>query len=72
MDINPNVIMLQNYLKNNGVIIHNDAPGEHGAETSIKLIEYMEKLKREARSSQARLVYYQSLSELDYIPNNQV
>ena len=67
MDINPNVIMMQNYLKNNGVTIQNDALGEYGAETSIKLIEYMEKLKRDARSSQARLVYYQSLSELDYL-----
>ena len=62
MEINPNVKELHNYLKKNGVKIRKDEPGEFGVETSIKLIEYMEKLKDEMNSSQALQEYLESSS----------
>ncbi len=54
MEINPNVKELHNYLKKNGVVIRNDAPGEFGADTLTRLIEYMEKLREEALTSDRR------------------
>ena len=46
--MNPLVKELHNYLQENGVVIRSDAPGEFGADTLTKLIEYMEKLKEGA------------------------
>ena len=48
--MNINVKELHNYLKKNGVVIRNDAPGEFGADTLTKLIEYMEELKEGAQT----------------------
>jgi hypothetical protein len=48
ISMNPLVKELHNYLRENGVVIRGDAPGEFGADTLAKLIEYMEKLKEGA------------------------